>query len=117
MILLHRVHCKNYVPLFSLFTLAPPLTLSNVLRHIQGVQWRKLGEQLLFSSVSEKLNVIEREHISDQDRLRALVELWLENEIYQHSWRRLIYKLDRIGELTVADPIRGFAEPPPGQSS
>ena len=100
-----------------MFTLAPPLTLSNVLRHIQGVQWRKLGEQLLFSSVSEKLNVIEREHISDQDRLRALVELWLENEIYHHSWRRLIYKLDRIGELTVADPIRGFAEPPPGESS
>jgi len=61
--------------------------------------------------------VIERENTSDQDRLRALVEFWLKNERYQHSWRRLIFRLDQAGELTVADSIRGFAEPPPGESS
>ena len=105
----------NYVPV-SLFTLAPPLTLNNVLRCIQGVQWRKLGEKLL-ALHKEKLNVIERENTSDQDQLRALVEFWLKSASYQHSWRRLIFRLDQAGELKVADSIRGFAEPPSGESS
>ena len=99
-----------------MFTLAPPLTLSNVLRCIQGVQWRKLGEKLLVFH-KEKLNVIERENTSDQDRFHALVEFWLENGTYQHSWRWLIFQLDEAGEAKVADSIRGFAEPPPGESS
>ena len=99
--------------------LAPPLTLSNVLAHVQGVKWRKLGEWLfLCSPDSEELNAIQRENTTDQDRLRAAVELWLKGEGkgFPRSWRSLVYSLDRAGELTVADPIRGFAEPPRGES-
>ena len=98
--------------------LAPPLTLSNVLAHVQGVKnWRKLGEWLFYSLDHDKLNAIQRENTSDQDRLRVAVELWLKGEGHPPSWRSLVYSLDWAGELTVADPIRGFAEPPQGESS
>jgi len=81
------------------------------------VQWRKLGEKLLFFWHSGKLDAIERKNTSNQDRLLALVEFWLKDEGYCHSWRCLIYHLDEAGEFKVADSIRGFAEPPPGESS
>ena len=98
--------------------LAPPLTLSNVLAHVQGVHWRKLGELFHFRDRAKKLNAIQRENTSDQDRLCAAVELWLKGEgHYPPSWRSLVWSLDKAGELTVADPIRGFAEPPRGESS
>ena len=99
--------------------LAPPLTLSNVLAHVQGVHWRKFGESLFYPLGSEKLKAIQKENTSDQDRVRAAVELWLKGKGEGHppSWRSLIYSLDWAGELTVADPIRGFAEPPRGESS
>ena len=98
--------------------LAPPLTLSNVLAHVQDVKnWRELGRLFLLND--EKLNAIQRENTTDQDRLRAAVELWLKGEGvgWPPSWRSLIFSLDFTGELTVADPIRGFAEPPRGESS
>ena len=121
MILLRRVHCVMVIIICSSLHLAPPLTLSNVLAHVQGVKnWRELGEWLLLCSpVSEELNVIQRENTTDQDRLRAAVELWLKGERggWPPSWRSLVYSLDWAGELTVADPIRGFAEPPQGESS
>ena len=103
--------------LCSFLHLAPPLTLSNVLAHVDGVKnWRELGRWLLPFN-DEKLNAIQRENTTDQDRLRAAVELWLKGEGLSPSWRSLVYSLDWAGELTVADPIRGFAEPPRGESS
>ena len=97
--------------------LAPPLTLSNVLAHVQDVKnWRELG-RWLFLLNDEKLNAIQRENTTDQDRLRAAVELWLKGEGWSPAWRSLVYSLDCVGELTVADPIRGFAEPLQGESS
>ena len=97
--------------------LAPPLTLSNVLAHVQDVKnWRELGRWLFFFN-DEKLDAIQRENTTDQDRLSAAVELWLKGEGWPPSWRRLIDSLDNAGELTAADPIRGFAEPPRGESS
>ena len=96
--------------------LAPPLTVSNVLAHVQDVKnWRELGWWLFL--YHENLNAIQRENTTDQDRLRAAVEQWLKGEGLPPSWRRLVYSLDHAGELTVADPIRGFAEPPRGESS
>ena len=105
--------------LCSSLHLAPPLTLSNALAHVQGVKnWRKLGEWLIFcSSDSKKLNAIQRENTCDQDRLRAVLKLWLKGEGLPPSWRSLVHSLDWAGELTAADPIRGFAEPPQGKSS
>jgi len=46
-----------------------------------------------------------------------MIDRWLMGESYPPSWRRLIYSLDWAEKPTVADPIRGFAEPPPGESS
>ena len=97
--------------------LAPPLTLRNVLAHVQDVKnWRELG-RWLFLLNDEKLGAILRENTTDQDRLSATVELWLKGEGLPPSWRNLVWSLDLAGELTVADPIRGFAEPPRGESS
>ena len=121
MILLCRVHCVMVIVICSSLHLAPPLTLSNVLAHVDGVKnWRELGVWFfLCSSDSEELNAIQRENTTDQDRLRAVVEQWLKREGKRlpPSWRSLVYSLDNAGELTVADPIRGFAEPPQGESS
>ena len=117
MILLCRVHCVMVIIICSSLHLAPPLTLSNVLAHVQDVKnWRELGWRLLALN-SKKLNAIQMENTSDQDRLCAAVELWLKGEGRPPSWRNLVWSLDRAGELTVADPIRGFAEPPRGESS
>ena len=119
MILLRRVHCVMVIIICSSLHLAPPLTLSNVLAHVDGVKWRELGWRLLLCSPdSEGLNAIQRENTTDQDRLRGAVEQWLKGEgRYPPSCRSLVYSLDWAGELTVADPIRGFAEPPRGESS
>ena len=100
-------------------TIAPPLNVEHVFKHVhvQGVKnWREVGKWLL--GYSTKLNAIEREYSSDEDRLRAVVQQWLEGGgLTQPSWRLLVRSLDHAGDITVADPIRGFAEPPPGESS
>ena len=98
--------------------LAPPLTLSNVLAHVQGVKnWRELGG-CFFPLDLDRLDAIRRENTSDQDRVCAAVELWLTGDKgLPRSWRNLVWSLDWAGELTAADPIRGFAEPPRGESS
>ena len=115
---MHRVHCVMVIIIFSSLHLAPPLTLSNVLAHVQDVKnWRELGEWLLPLN-SEQLNTIRRENTSDQDQLCAALELWFKGMGYfLPSWRCLIWSLGCAGELSVADTIRRFAEPPPGESS
>ena len=100
--------------------LAPPLTLSNVLAHVQGVKWwRILGERLFrkYGFIYPVLDGIRLRHTTNEGRLREMIQRWLKGEGWPPSWRRLIYSLDMAGELTVADPIRGFAEPPQGESS
>ena len=109
----------SYVLTILVSTAAPPLTLDHVLKHVQGVKnWRMVGEWLLGSRNESKLDAIERDYSSDSDRLQAAVQQWLEGGgLPQPSWRELVWSLDRAGDITVADPIRGFAEPPPGESS
>ena len=100
-------------------TSAPPLTVEQVLKHLQGVKnWRNVGEGLLGSLLgSTKLDAIEREYTVDEDRLQAVVQQWLEGGgLTQPSWRSLVWSLDHAGNIIVADPIRGFAEPPQGES-
>ena len=109
-----------YVLTSPVSTAAPPLTrltVEHVLKHVQGVKnWRTVGRRLLGYNES-KLNAIEREYSSDSDRLQAAVQQWLEGGgLPQPSWRTLVRSLDRAGDITVADPIRGFAEPLPGES-
>ena len=76
-----------------------------------------MGEWLLHYSES-RMDEIERKYSTDSDRLQGAVQQWLEGGgLTQPSWRRLVLSLDLAGDTIVADPIRGFAEPPPGESS
>ena len=108
-----------YVLTIPVFTAAPPLNVEEVLKHVPGVKnWRKVGKQLLGYGISTtQVDVIERKYSSDSDRLQATVQLWLEGRSLTPSWRSLVWSLDHAGDITVADPIRGFAEQQLGESS
>ena len=95
---------------------------------MQGVAWRKLGERLIecgnYNRESHqfeysKLDEIERQHQSDDSRLHAVIECWLQGDVVggEPSWRALIWALDG-GDATraVADMVRHYAEPLPGKS-
>ena len=98
-------------------TSAPPLTVENVLQYLPEVKnWKEVGEVLL--SLNEaKVQAIEKEYSSSEGRMRAVVQQWLEGGGLSLSWRWLVSALDFAGDIQVADPIRGFTEPPPGESS
>ena len=103
------------VPLL-LSTLAPPLTVDNILTAVQGVAWRNLGEQLFLNKPSY-LDEIERQYQSDDERLHALTDHWLQGEgAEEPSWRALIFNLD-WAENRIAKKIRHFAEPVSGELS
>ena len=107
-----------YVRTIPVSTIAPRLNVEEVFKHVQGVKdWRKVGKWLLGYNES-KVDAIERKYSTDSDRLQAAVQQWLEGGgLTQPSWRRLVWSLDLAGDTNVADPIRGFAEPPQGESS
>ena len=109
-----------YVLTIAPSTSAPPLTVENVLKYlpVQEVKnWREVGNWLLGYLNEAKVQAIEREYSSNEDRMRAAVKQWLEGEAHLRSWRRLLLALDHAGDIQVADPIRGFTEPPRGESS
>ena len=107
-----------------LYTSAPPLTVKNIQTAVQGVAWRKFGKRLfygdyIFRSTYPKLDEIGQQHQSDDSRLRAVIECWLQGEgrDKEPSWRALIWRLDDATETSAtADNIRHFAEPLPGES-
>ena len=109
-----------------LSTSAPPLTVENILTAVQGVAWRKLGEVLFSGDYNTesrqfdypKLDEIERQHQSDDSRLHAVIECWLQGEGRgeEPSWRVLIWRLDGAEATKAADTIRHLAEPLPGKS-
>ena len=59
------------------------------------------------SDGQKKLDAIERQHTSDDGRLKAAVEAFLLGEgRYQPSWRMLIHRLQKAGETSVAEKIK-----------
>ena len=49
---------------------------------------------------------------SNEARLKAIIEKFLLGEgRYQPSWRAMIYLLDEVEEVQLADKIRSFGEP------
>jgi hypothetical protein len=70
-----------------------------------------------FDSVSrKKLDAIERQHISDETRLKAVVEAFLLGKgRYQPSWRMLIRRLHQAQQSHVAEKIKTNAEPHQGE--
>ena len=104
----NQLHCFALLLLYPpslLSTLAPPLTLENIQTAVQGVAWRKLGKGLIphgdYNHESHqfdypKLDEIAQQHQSDDSRLRAVIECWLQGERREKepSWRRIIWALD-----------------------
>jgi len=100
--------------------------VDTVLTAVQGVNWRTLGERLLPSEDDEeshqiiypKVDEIEQLYQSDGDRLRAVIECWIQGDgkDKQPSWRWIIHHLDWADETRIADNIRHFAEPVSGKS-
>ena len=92
---------------------ATPLTRDNVLEAVKTVMWRGLGTEL--GLLHSKLSAIQRQHISGEARLKAVVEAFLLGEGYQPSWRRLIHSLHKAGESQLAEKIKINAEPHQGE--
>ena len=64
----------------------------------------------------EKLDAIQRQHVSDEACLKAVVEVFLLGKgRYQPSWRRLIHSLHKAGESHLAEKIKTNAEPHRGE--
>ena len=117
----NKLYCDGdttcYVLTVTPSTSAPPLTVENVLKYLSEVKdWREVGRRFLVYNEA-KLKAIEREYSSNEDRMRAVVQQWLEGGGSTQSWRTLVWSLDLAGGIQVADPIRGFTEPPRGESS
>ena len=123
---LFQTFSPSLPPLLS--TLAPPLTVENILKAVQGVAWRELGKRLIeygdYTLESAqfdypKLDEIERKHQSDDSRLCSVIECWLQGEgkDKEPSWKTLIWRLDGANDTrAAADSIRHLAEPPSGKS-
>ena len=83
------------------------------------LSWKELAQELLFwygSDDQKKLDAIERQHISDDARLKAVVEAFLLGEgLCPPTWRRLIHLLYKAGETDVAEKIKTNAEPHQGE--
>ena len=76
-------------------------------------RWRGLGQLLVEYS---KLDAIQHQHISNEARLKAVLESFLLGEgIHQPSWRRVIHALHYAGESHLAEKIKTNAEPHQGK--
>ena len=63
-----------------------------------------------------KLDAIQRQHISNEAYLKAVLESFLLGEgIYQPSWRSVIHALHRADESHLAEKIKTNAEPQQGE--
>ena len=103
---------------------APPLTFNNVFEAVKTVRlrWRELAKRLMGwrdyvgSDGQKKLDAIERQHISDDACLKAVVEVFLLREgVYQPSWRRLTHVLYSAQESCLAEKVKTNAEPQQGE--
>ena len=90
------------------------------MRAVHGVRdWREFGDWLfIWSGIGvidrhSKLDTIKQQHNSDGNYLHGVVKEWFSG--HQPSWRQVIFALDQAEERAIADPIRGYAEPPDGE--
>ena len=95
--------------------------MDTVVRALHGVRdWKKFGKWLFacsgISDNDHKLETIQQQHSSDGNYLHGVVEESFKGH-RQPSWRQIIYALDWAKESVLADPIRGYAEPPRGEWS
>ena len=75
--------------------------------------WERLGGVFGFGVDT---NSIKRQNDSIQDCLKAVVEkVLLGKGRFQPSWRAVIWSLDCVGEVDLADKIISFGEPVQGE--
>ena len=68
------------------------------------------------SDGNKKLDAIQRQHVTDEGRLKALVEAFFLGEGgHQPSWRRVIHALHQARESHLAEKIKANAEPVQGE--
>ena len=84
--------------------------------------WRELAQWLMGWYDYEglegktKLDAIQRQHVSDEAHLKAVVEAFLLGEGHnQPSWRMLIHALHKAEQSHLAETIKSNAEPQQGQ--
>ena len=89
--------------------------LENVLEAVKNVQsWRTLGQHIFL--LSNKLDDIQRQHVSDEACLKAVIEGFLSSKgRYKPSWRAVIWSLYKANEIQLAEHIRSYAEPVKGK--
>ena len=85
------------------------LNAENVFKCIKHIheKWLDVGHQLDIYGLRTG---------SNDDRLMGVIKEWLQGDGHPPNWRRLIYALDKIGETTTADGLRGYAEPVQGKA-
>ena len=95
---------------------APPLTIDNVMKVVEGVNWRTLCDGLFRGFTFKDGSVwritpddIQAEHQSDEARLKAVVEAFLDDQ--RCSWRMLIWALYKSRHVDHTEHIRSYAEP------
>ena len=82
---------------------APPITVENILKALEGVKDWKVVALLLSTSLRS---------IS----LKEAVEEFLQGQGYfQPSWRAVIFALDEAGETPIASHIWSYGEPVQGR--
>ena len=89
---------------------APPLTLDNVLNVVKNVQDRRPLCEAMFGYIPD---VIQRQHDSDEDCLKEVVERFLRGESLRYnkpSWRVVIWCLYEVKEIQLAEQIKSYAE-------
>ena len=83
----------------------PSLTTDNVMEELGEVEgkWRELADWLYIPE--SKRDDIAVTHHSDSDRLRAVMEYWIQTSPCP-SWKRLVSALEQIDMFTLAEHVR-----------
>ena len=86
---------------------APPLTFDNLYSVLEEVKkkWRRLSEWLGVVAIGP--------YDSDEAALNDILERFLQQH-NRRTWGTVIWALDEIGKVHVADKIMSFAEPVQG---
>ena len=111
---MHACLASTRIRCVCIFYSAPPLTFDIIFEMVKTMtSWVGLGSHL---GLSDKLVAIQRQHVSDDACLKAVVEAFLLGEgVYQPSWRRLIHALHDAGKSHLAEKIKTNAEPCQGE--
>ena len=68
----------------------------------------------MLSVPNSKLDAIDADHTTDEEKKGAVIRYWLLRDPYA-SWRNLIDRLDWKDKLDIADRMRNYAEKQTGQ--